>query len=208
MARLLQNHPSKRRNLTRGGRKDIAADSISSNEINSSSFYPSNSSRERTEYIPALNISGTSTLPDTAELETGQDINQKPKLAWRMLFHSYNNIYADWFARCCASSADHEFVLFCGSLTTYSSFLLPSATIVKITILFAAKTSKRSIFSFVMWRKAKPNKTIGLARLRFYFLDRAVENMSNKRKLNNFWNMSKCVLVKHWSPFLHPEKSK
>ena len=70
MARLLQNHPSKGRNLTRRGRKDIAADSISSNEINSSSFYPSNSSRERTEYIPALNISGTSTLLDTAELET------------------------------------------------------------------------------------------------------------------------------------------
>ena len=80
MARLLQNHPSKRRNLIRGGRKDIAADSISSNEINSSSFYPSNSSRERTEYIPALNISGTSTLPDTAELETDRTSIRSPNL--------------------------------------------------------------------------------------------------------------------------------
>ena len=80
MARLLQNHPSKRRNLTRGGRKDIAADSISSDEINSSSFYPSNSSRERTEYIPALNISGTSTLLDTAQLETDRTSIRSPNL--------------------------------------------------------------------------------------------------------------------------------
>ena len=57
--------------------------------FNPSSFYPSNSSGERTEYIPALNVSGTSTLPATAELQTDiQDINQKPKLAWRMLFHN------------------------------------------------------------------------------------------------------------------------
>ena len=80
MARLLPNHPSERRNITIGGRNDLAADSISSNEVNPTSFYPSNSSGERTEYIPALNVSGTSTLPATAELETDRTSIRSPSL--------------------------------------------------------------------------------------------------------------------------------
>ena len=155
MARLLQNHPSKRRNLTRVGRKDIAADSISSHEINSSSFYPSNSSQERTEYIPALNISGTSTLPDTAELETDRTSIRSPNLPGGCCS---TIIYADWFAKRCASSADHEFVLFCGSLTTYLSFLLPSATIVKITRLCLQRKQASNLF-FPLLRGQKRNQT-------------------------------------------------
>ena len=167
MARLLQSHPSKRRNLTRGGRKDIAADSISSKEINSSSFYPSNSSWERTEYIPALNISGTSTLPDTAELETDRTSIRSPNLPGGCC-STVTMISSPTGSRnCCASSADHEFVLFCGSLTTYSSFLLTSATIVKITILFAAKTRKRSIFflCYVEKSETKQNYRLGKAEI-------------------------------------------
>ena len=41
---------------------------------------PIHRSRERTEYIPALNISGTSTLPDTAELETDRTSIRSPNL--------------------------------------------------------------------------------------------------------------------------------
>lgn len=63
-----------------------------------------------------------------------------------------------------AAPADHEFVLFCGSSTTYLSHLLPSATIGKITILFAAETRKRSDFSFVMeQRETKQNYRLGKA---------------------------------------------
>ena len=187
MARLLQNHPSKRRNLTRGGRKDINADSISSNEINSSSFYPSNSSRERTEYIPALNISGTSTLLDTAELETDRTSIRSSNLPGGCC-STVTIISTPTGSRNAAPAPliMHEFVLFCGSLTTYLSFLLPSATIVKITILFAAKTSKRSIFFLCYVEKSETRQNYRLGKAEFYILDRAVESMSNKRKLNNF----------------------
>ena len=130
-----------------------------SKPINSSSFYPSNSLRERTEYIPALNISGTSTLLDTAELETDRTSIRSSNLPGGCC-STVTIISTPTGSRNAAPAPliMHEFVLFCGSLTTYLSFLLPSATIVKITILFAAKTSKRSIF-FPLLRGEKRNQT-------------------------------------------------
>ena len=163
------------------------ADSISSNEIiNSSSFYPSNSSRERTEYIPALNISGTSTLLDTAELETDRTSIRSSNLPGGCC-STVIIISTPTGSRNAAPAPliMHEF-LFCGSLTTYLSFLLPSATIVKITILFAAKTSKRSICFLCYVEKSETKQNYRLGKAEFYILDRAVESMSNKRKLNNF----------------------
>ncbi|KAK2546864.1 hypothetical protein P5673_033404, partial [Acropora cervicornis] len=80
MARLPPNHPSKRRNRNRGGQNDIGADSSLSNESNSSSFFPSNSSRGRTESVPTLNVSGTVTPPASVELERDRTPIRTPNL--------------------------------------------------------------------------------------------------------------------------------
>lgn len=105
--------------------------------------------------------------------------------------------------------------LFCSSLTTYLSLLLPSATIVEITILFSAETSlSKWSFFFPFSRGAnkackyetRQSYRLGKAEI-WHFLPRLWKT-SNNRKLNNYWSMSKCVILKHWSPFLHPVKSK
>jgi len=80
MARLPPNHPSKRRNRNRGGQNDIGADSSLLNESNSSSFFPSNSSRGRTESVPTLNVSGTVTPPASVELERDRTPIRTPNL--------------------------------------------------------------------------------------------------------------------------------
>ena len=82
MARFPPSHPRKRRNRIRGGQNDSVADSSLLNESNSSSFFPSNLSRGRTESVPTLNVSATLTPPASVKLERDRTPNLPEGCIW------------------------------------------------------------------------------------------------------------------------------
>ena len=104
--------------------------------------------------------------------------------------------------------------LFFSSLTILFIPLVTFSYDCEITILFAAETSlsEWSIFFPFSWgvhgEETKHGCTkLGKAEIK-HFLPRLWKT-SNNRKLNNYyWSMSKCVILNHLSPFLHPVKSK